>query len=373
MIVGVPKEVKAGETRVGLLPAFVAELCALGVQVWVEAGAGAGCGASDLDYVQAGAQLASSAAELHERAQLIVKVKEPQAQEWGLLGPQHLLFTYLHLAASQPLTQALLQRGSTCVAYETVRASDGSLPLLAPMSEVAGRLAVMAGAQDLQAPQGGKGLLLGGVPGVAAAQVLILGAGVVGSHAAAMAVGLGARVCVMDNQVGALRRLSTSFGAAVQTLYSTRASLQAALQDADLVIAGVLIPGAKAPKLINRAMLAAMKPLSVLVDVAIDQGGCAETSRPTTHAQPSYVEEGIIHRCVANLPAAVPLTATQALNQATLGHVLALALKGEDALREDPGLRAGLQVHAGRLTHAALALQMGLSSCTPEEALGVKA
>ncbi|SDO97028.1 alanine dehydrogenase [Pseudomonas jinjuensis] len=371
MRIGVPREIKVHEYRVGLTPNSVAELCGLGHQVWVQHNAGAAIGFSDDDYREAGARIARDAAEVFDAAELIVKVKEPQMDERARLRPEHTLFTYLHLAPDREQTDELIASGATCIAYETVTDAQGRLPLLAPMSEVAGRMSIQAGAHCLESAQGGRGVLLGGVPGVPPGRVCILGGGVVGSHALAMAVGLGAEVCVLDKSVDALRRLDTQFGNRIMTLYSTRAAVREQVLDADLVIGGVLIPGAAAPKLVSAEMVAQMKHGSVLVDVAIDQGGCAETSRPTTHADPTYVVDGVVHYCVANMPGAVARTSTLALNNATLPFVIALAGKGvRGALEADPHLRNGLNVAKGALTHAGVAEAHGLPWRRPEELLG---
>ncbi len=372
MRIGVPREIKAHEYRVGLTPASVREAVHLGHQVWVECGAGRGAGYSDSDYQRAGGHIAADASEVFSRAELIVKVKEPQAGERLLLGPQHTLFTYLHLAPDPLQAEELRAGGATCIAYETVTASDGSLPLLAPMSEVAGRLAPQMGAAALQRPNGGCGVLLGGVPGVEPGRVLILGGGVVGRNAALIACGMGAEVVVLDRNMAALRRVSELFGHRVRTCRSTREAIEQHLQWAHLVIGGVLIPGAAAPKLVTTADLALMPEGAVIVDVAIDQGGCFASSHPTTHAAPTYCQDGIVHYCVANMPGAVPRTSTQALNNVTLPFVLTLANKGvEAALREDVHFRNGLNVMAGHITSRAVAEALGLPWKTPEELLSV--
>jgi alanine dehydrogenase len=363
MRIGVPKEIKVHEYRVGLTPQSVAELCGLGHQVLMETGAGAGSGFSDAEYQAAGAQIAADAAQVFAESRLLIKVKEPQAQERAMLSAEHCLFTYLHLAPDRPQTADLLASGATCIAYETVTDRHGGLPLLAPMSQVAGRMAIQAGAHCLEKARGGRGVLLGGVPGVAAGKVVVLGAGVVGSHALAMAVGLGAHVCVLDRNIETLRQLDARYGNRITTLYSTRASLREQVLGADLVIGAVLIPGAAAPKLITTEMVSQMLPGSVLVDVAIDQGGCAETSRPTTHAEPTYLVDEVVHYCVANMPGAVARTSTQALNNATLPFIIALAEKGpRRAMEEDPHLLNGLNLAKGLLTNAPVAAAQGLIS-----------
>lgn len=371
MRVGVPREIKVQEFRVGLVPSAVRELVLQGHEVWVETGAGQGIGASDADYAAAGAVIAADAAQVFASAELIVKVKEPQANERRLLRDGQILFTYLHLAPDPEQTRDLMASGATCIAYETVTSPTGGLPLLAPMSEVAGRLSVMAGAQSLQRHQGGCGVLLGGVPGVAPAQVVILGGGVVGMHAASMAQGLGARVVVIDRSLEVLRRLWTQFGHAVQTAYATRDAIEQHCMQADLVIGGVLVPGAAAPKLVTRDLVRRMRPGSVIVDVAIDQGGCCETSHATTHDDPVFVVDGVVHYCVANMPGAVPRTSAHALGHATLPFVLALAAKGRQALREDPHLLRGLNVHRGQITHPGVAQALDLPLMDPLAALSV--
>jgi len=369
MQVGVPKEIKPDEYRVGLTPASVRELTIHGHQVVVERDVAAGIGISDDAYRAAGATVAGSAAEVFAASALIVKVKEPQPDEIAMLRDGQVLFTYLHLAADQVQTEGLLRSGATCVAYETVTDARGTLPLLAPMSEVAGRMAVQVGAHCLEKEQGGAGILLGGVPGVAAAKVVVLGGGVSGTNAARMAVGLEASVTIIDKSLPRLYDLDLQFGPRATTLFSTAEAIEHAVLGADLVIGAVLVPGGAAPKLVSRAMLRAMRPGSVLVDIAIDQGGCFETSRPTTHSHPTYVEEGVVHYCVTNMPGAVARTSTLALNNATLPFVLALAGKGwRQALADDVHLRHGLNVHAGKLTHEAVARDLGLRY-TPAEAV----
>jgi len=351
MRIGVPKEIKNHEYRVGLTPESTAELAQAGHTVLVETQAGLGIGADDSAYEAAGASIAVDAAAVFRDADLIVKVKEPQAVERKHLRPNQVLFTYLHLAPDLEQTRDLLDSGAIAIAYETVTDDAGGLPLLKPMSQVAGRMSIQAGATALQKAYGGRGVLLGGVPGVQPGKVTILGGGVVGFHAAENAAGLSADVTILDTNPVVLDRLATHFGGRVRVLYAHKAAVREALTGADLVIGAVLIPGAAAPKLITRAMLAGLKPGAVLVDVAIDQGGCFETSRPTTHAQPTYMVEAIVHYCVANMPGALARTATYALNNATLPHILRLANQGwRDALRSDPHLRAGLNVSAGRVT-----------------------
>ena len=361
MKIGVPKEIKIHEYRVGLVPAGVQELVRAGHQVQVETGAGSGIGFEDAHYRAAGATIAASAADIFGSSDLIVKVKEPQLSECKQLRAGQVLFTYLHLAADREQTVALLAAGVTAIAYETVTAPDGSLPLLTPMSEVAGRMSVQVGAHCLQKANGGFGVLLGGVPGVAPAKVVILGGGVSGTHAAEMAVGLRADVTVVDRSVKRLRELSGLFNNQLKTVYSTELAIAELVQAADLVIGAVLIAGAAAPKLVTAAMVSTMKAGAVLVDIAIDQGGCFETSRPTTHAEPTYVVGGVIHYCVTNMPGAVPRTSTVALTNATLPYVRALADRGwRQAIAADAGLAHGLNIHAGQVTHAAVARALGL-------------
>jgi alanine dehydrogenase len=361
MKIGVPKEIKVHEYRVGLVPAGVRELVDSGHQVHVQSGAGTGIGFDDSHYQAAGATISKKAEDVFAAADLIVKVKEPQLSECQMLRPPQTLFTYLHLAADREQAQALMSSGATAIAYETVTAPDGSLPLLTPMSEVAGRMAVQVGANCLQKANGGFGVLLGGVPGVAPANVVVLGGGVSGTHAVEMAVGLRADVTVVDRSVKRLRELSSIFGSQLKTVYSTAHAIEELVRDADLVIGAVLITGAAAPKLVTRAMVKTMKPGAVLVDIAIDQGGCFETSHPTTHAEPTYVLDGVIHYAVTNMPGAVPRTSTFALTNATLPYVKALADHGwRAAISKDPGLGHGLNVHAGQLTHAAVAAALGL-------------
>lgn len=368
MIVGVVREVKDSEFRVALTPDGTHELVASGHQVVVEAGAGVGSAFGDADYATAGARILRGPDPVWNAADLLLKVKEPVAQEYARLRRAQVLFTYLHLAASRPCTEALLASGTTAIAYETVRRPDGSLPLLAPMSEVAGRLAPQAGATALLRANGGRGVLLGGVPGVAPAEVVVLGAGVAGRNAVAMSVGLGARVTVLDIDVDKLRELDTLYAGRVRTIVSTRHALERAVMEADLVIGAVLVPGARAPKLVTDDMVARMKPGSVLVDVAIDQGGCFESSRPTTHSDPTYLVHGSVFYCVANMPGAVPHTSTQALTNATLPYVQRLADLGwRRAMAADPTLAAGLSVHAGTLTSREVAAALGLPLHDPAQ------
>jgi len=369
MRIGVPKEIKNHEYRVGLTPGAVREYVANGHEVIVETKCGNGIDASDETYVAAGAKIMPNAAEVFAKADMIVKVKEPQPSEWVQLREGQILYTYLHLAPDPAQTKGLMESGCTAVAYETVTDSKGTLPLLAPMSEVAGRLAIQASATALQKANGGRGILLGGVPGVASAKVVVIGGGVVGTHAARMAVGLGAEVAILDRSIPRLRELDELFQGRVRTRYSTVDSLEEEVFSADAVIGAVLIPGAAAPKLVTRAMLAHMKNGSVLCDVAIDQGGCFETSHATTHADPTYEIDGVVHYCVANMPGAVPLTSSHALNNATLPFGLALANKGLKALMDDPHLRNGLNVHKGTITNQAVAEALNLNMTDPSEAI----
>jgi len=360
MLVGVPTEIKNNEYRVGLTPASVHELVVQGHQVIVQQGAGSEIGLPDAQYVAAGASIVASAQEVFARATMVVKVKEPQAAECAMLRDDQILFTYLHLAPDPEQTAALVRSGAACIAYETVTGLGGGLPLLAPMSEVAGRMAIQAGAAHLEKSRGGMGLLLGGVPGVAAGHVVIIGAGVVGANALQMAVGTGARVTVLDKNVDRLRQLDLVYGNRIATLHSNAQALEEAVLSADLVIGGVLVPGAAAPKLVTRSMVSRMKKGAVIVDVAIDQGGCFETSHATTHADPTFIVDGVVHYCVANMPGAVARTSTFALNNATIGHVLALAGKGwQRALADDVHLRQGLNVCQGKVTFEAVARALG--------------
>lgn len=368
MLIGVPKEIKVREYRVGLTPTNVRELVAHGHQVVIQTGAGEGIGMNDDHYLAAGGDIAPSAEDVFARTEMIIKVKEPQPDEIARLRPGQILFTYLHLAPDPEQTAGLIKSGATCIAYETVESKSGGLPLLAPMSEVAGRMSVQAGAYFLEKAHGGHGVLLGGVPGVDPAKVVVLGGGVVGTHAVHIALGMGADVWVIDRNVEVLRRLWSQFGRPLNTVYSTRDAVERHCIEADLVIGGVLIPGAEAPKLITADLVRKMKPGSVIVDVCIDQGGCAETSRPTTHDDPTYVVDDVIHYCVANMPGGVPKTSTHALNNATLPFIAALADKGwKQALRDDPYLRAGLNVHDGKITHPAVAEGLGYDFVDPSD------
>jgi len=370
MKLGCPAEVKAQEYRVGLTPNAAREAVASGHTVLIQQGAGLGAGFEDADYVAAGARIVGSAPEVFAEADMIVKVKEPQPAERAMLREGQILFTYLHLAPDPEQTEELLASGATCIAYETVTDDRGGLPLLAPMSEVAGRLAPQMGAWTLQKANGGRGVLLGGVPGVGPARVVVIGGGTVGTHAARVAAGMGAEVTVLDRSLPRLRYLDDVFGGTFRNRYSTEGALTELLAEADMVIGAVLIPGAAAPKVVSRAMLGGMKHGAVLVDVAIDQGGCFETSRATTHDDPIYEVDGIQHYCVANMPGAVPRTSTIALGNATLPFVIALANKGwRAACAEDRHLLAGLNVHAGQLTNAAVGEALGREAITPEAAL----
>ncbi len=370
MLIGLPKEIKNNEFRVGLTPASVHELCQAGHEVQVEKSAGVGCGFEDADFKTAGASIIQSAAEIFKAAELIIKVKEPQAEERALLHQGQTLFTYLHLAPDIPQTKELLASGATCIAYETVTDSHGHLPLLAPMSEVAGRMSIQAGAHCLEKSQQGRGVLLGGVPGVEPATVLVIGAGVVGSNATQMAVGLGANVVVLDKSLDALRHLDSLYGNRIKTLFSTKHTLADQLRLADLVIGAVLVPGAEAPKLVARKQLKTMKRGAVIVDVAIDQGGCVETSHPTTHAEPTFVVDNVVHYCVANMPGALSRTSTQALNNATLPYILELANKGiKAALSENSDLLQGLSIMRNQLTCSTVGLAQRRRAILPEEAL----
>ena len=369
MRVGCPKEIKNHEYRVGLTPGSVREYVAHVHEVLVETGAGAGIGADDNAYRAAGATIAKTAADVFAKSDMIVKVKEPQPNEWVQLHDGQILYTYLHLAPDPEQTKGLLASGVTAVAYETVTDDRGGLPLLAPMSEVAGRLSIQAGATALQKANGGRGVLLGGVPGVLPGKVTVLGGGVVGLHAAKMAASLGADVTIIDRSIPRLRQLDDIFGGRLHTRYSTVEALEEECFSADIVVGAVLIPGAAAPKLVTREMLSGMKKGSVLVDVAIDQGGCFETSHATTHADPTYEVDGVIHYCVANMPGAVPVTSAHALNNATLHHGLQLADKGLKALVDDHHLRNGLNVHKGKITNRAVAEALGYEMVEPKAVL----
>ena len=361
MRIGVPREIKVHEYRVGMVPAGVRELTMSGHEVIVESGAGKGIGVDDAHYEACGARVVGTAEQVFAGSDMIVKVKEPQAPEYRMLRPGQVLFTYLHLAADREQTLGLMKSGATPIAYETVTGRNNSLPLLTPMSEVAGRMSIQVGANCLQKAEGGFGVLLGGVPGVQPAKVVILGGGVAGTHAAEMAVGLRADVTVVDRSVDRLRELSSIFGSSLRTAYSTAETIERLVLDADLVVGAVLLVGAAAPKLVTRAMIKRMKQGAVLVDIAIDQGGCFETSHPTTHADPTFLVDGVIHYCVANMPGAVPRTSTFALTNATLPYVRALADHGwETALRNDAGLAAGLNVNNGKVIHQAVAAALGL-------------
>lgn len=370
MRVGVPKEIKRHEYRVGLIPTSVRELTARGHEVFVERNAGLGIGCTDADYQAVGATILDTAEDVFKQAELIVKVKEPQPIECKMLREGQILFTYLHLAPDPEQAKGLLESGCIAIAYETVTGPDGDLPLLTPMSQVAGRLSVQVGAHSLEKPQGGSGLLLGGVPGVPYGNIVVIGGGVVGTNAIRMAIGKKANVTVLERSLKRLQMLNLRFGSRLNTIFSTDAAIEEYVEDADLVIGAVLVAGRAAPKILKRDMLKKMRPGSVLVDVSIDQGGCFETSRPTTHDEPTYVEDGIVHYCVANMPGAVPRTAAFALNNATLPYVLAIAEKGyQQALQDDPYLREGLNVCKGKITHAAVAEDLNHQYTLPEEIL----
>ncbi|NGY04171.1 alanine dehydrogenase [Solimonas terrae] len=370
MRIGTPREIKNHEYRVGLTPAGVRELCAHGHEVFIEAGAGLGIGIADEAYVRVGATILPTAAEVFATAEMIIKVKEPQPAECAMLRPHHVLFTYLHLAPDPAQTKALVDSGCVAIAYETVTDARGGLPLLAPMSEVAGRMSIQAGAHAMEKAQGGNGVLLGGVPGVPAAEVVVIGGGVVGYNAARIAVGMGARVTILDRSLARLNWLDTTFDGRLTTLYSTVDAVETSIARADLVIGAVLVPGAAAPKLVTREMLGLMAKGTVIVDVAIDQGGCFATSKPTTHQEPTYLVDGIVHYCVANMPGGVAHSSTFALSNATMPFALALADKGyRKALLDDPHLREGLNVHHGRITYKAVADVLGYDYLPPQEAL----
>ena len=370
MLVGVPKEIKDNEFRAGMVPTSVVELVHHGHEVMVQSGLGTGIGVTDADYSRAGATVVKSAAEIFASAELVVKVKEPQPAEIAMLRKDQVLFTYLHLAPDLAQTQGLMKSGVTAIAYETVHTPDGVLPLLAPMSEVAGRLAVQAGASCLEKDNGGAGILLGGVPGVDSAHVLIIGGGIVGENAAYIAKGMGAQVTILDNSVPRLRELDNNFAGRVHCVFSNKASIEKYALEADLVIGAVLVAGAAAPKLLTKSIISGMKPGSVVVDVAIDQGGCFETSRPTTHSDPTFVVDGVVHYCVANMPGVVPRTSSFGLNNAMLPYVLRLADEGwKQALAADEGFMAGLNVHAGHVCCEAVARAHDLSYTEPTQFL----
>jgi alanine dehydrogenase len=373
MLIGSPKEIKANEHRIGLTPAGVRELVHHGHQVMIQSGGALTIGFADEHYQQAGAEIVETPEEIFERAELIIKVKEPQPGECAMLSPGQVLFTYLHLAPDPDQTRRLIESGSTCIAYETVTSEGHGLPLLAPMSEVAGRMAIQAGAYNLELTQGGDGILLGGVPGVEPAKVLVIGGGVVGINAARMAFGLGADVTLLDRSIERLTELEMLFGGRMKTVFSTADAIERYALEADLVIGAVLIPGAAAPKLISRELVKRMKKGAVMVDVAIDQGGCFETSKPTTHQEPTYIVDDVVHYCVANMPGGVARTSTIALTNATLPYALALADKGAlSALQDDSHLRNGLNIHAGMVTYRAVAEALGYEYVEALEALGRK-
>ncbi|EGR3961552.1 alanine dehydrogenase [Vibrio cholerae] len=372
MIIGVPKEIKNHEYRVGMIPASVRELVSHGHQVYVETNAGSGIGFSDDDYIAVGASILPTAADVFAKAEMIVKVKEPQAIERAMLKEGQILFTYLHLAPDFPQTEELIKSKAVCIAYETVTDNMGRLPLLAPMSEVAGRMSIQAGAQTLEKSRGGSGLLLGGVPGVAPAKVVVLGGGVVGANAARMAIGLRADVTILDRNIDTLRKLDEEFQGRANVVYSTADAIEKYVLEADLVIGAVLIPGAAAPKLVTQQHIKRMKPGSAVVDVAIDQGGCFETSHPTTHAEPTYIVDDVVHYCVANMPGAVARTSTFALNNATLPYIVKLANKGyQKALLEDAGFLKGLNVIHGKVTYKEVAENFGLDYIDPAKAIAM--
>lgn len=361
MVIGIPKEIKDHEYRVSLTPDGAATLCRNGHEVWVEASAGAGSGFHDDEYRRAGAAIAGSKAEVFEKAELILKVKEPMLSECALFRSGHILFTYLHLAAVPDVTRELLDRKITAIAYETTEAKDGSLPMLKPMSEIAGRMSIQIGARYLEKTQGGRGVLLGGVPGVEPGRVVVLGAGVVGASAVRMAVGLGAQVTVINLDIERLRVLDDQYHGRIVTLAASSTAIEEAVRSADLVIGAVLVPGAKAPKLVSHSMVSRMKSGSVVVDVSVDQGGCVETTRPTTHSDPVYLVDGVIHYCVANMPGIVPRSSTYALTNATMPYLIRLASEGVDrAMRSDPGLAKGINLKEGKVTHDGVAESHGL-------------
>ena len=370
MLIGVPKEIKNKEFRVGMTPSSVREVVAVGHQVIVESECGSGIGADDDLYRAAGAEVVDTAAEVFAKAKMVVKVKEPQPVERAMLREGQVLFTYLHLAPDPVQAKELVESGATCIAYETVTGSRGGLPLLVPMSEVAGRMSVQAGAHHLEKAQGGRGVLLGQVPGVDRARVVIIGGGTVGRHAADVAIGMGAEVCIIDNNIHTLNSLWSQFGSRINTVFSTRDAIEKHCHDADLVVGGVLIPGASAPKLIDRQIVKTMNPGSVIVDVAIDQGGCAETSHPTTYDDPVFIDEQVIHYCVANMPGGVPRSSTYALNHSTLPYIQQIAKVGwKQAISSDPHLANGLNVHAGKVTCRPVAEELGYKYVAPTEAI----
>jgi len=371
--IGIPKEIKVDEYRVAITPAGVREMAVHGHEVLIEAGAGLGSAIADAELEAQGARIVADAETVFGEAEMVLKVKEPQSAEVEMLRPGQLLFTYLHLAPDPELTRGLCGSGATCVAYETVEDTRGRLPLLAPMSEIAGKIAAQAGAFMLEKPLGGRGILLGGVPGVAAANVIVIGGGVVGMNASFVAIGMGADVFVFDKSVDRLRELDVDFAGGCSTVYSTTLAIEEMLPRADLVIGAVLVHGARAPYVVRREQLALMKPGAVLVDVAIDQGGCFETSHPTTHQDPTFEVDGIAHYCVANMPGAVPITSTHALTNATLPYAIALADEGvAGAIRRDPGLRPGVNVAAGAVTHPAVAEGVGMPCVPVEDALNLQ-
>ena len=371
MLIGVPREIKNHEYRIGLTPAGVRELVHDGHQVMVEQDGGTAIGFEDSQYREAGAEIVAGAEEIFQRAELLIKVKEPQPREYARLREGQVLFTYLHLAPDPEQARGLLASGATCIAYETVTGPNNGLPLLAPMSEVAGRMAIQAGAHNLEKAQGGNGVLLGGVPGVEPAKVLVIGGGVVGTNAARMAMGMGADVTLLDRDLRRLKELDMVFGGRLKTVYSTKEAVERYALEADLVVGAVLIPGAAAPRLISRDLVRRMKRGAVMVDVAIDQGGCFETSRPTTHQDPTFVVDGVVHYCVANMPGGVARTSTIALTNATLPYAVQLARKGVvQALKDDEHLRNGLNVHAGQVTHRAVAEALGYEYVEAMSALG---
>ena len=372
MNIGVPKEIKVKEFRVGLTPSSVRELVQLGHTVWVETTAGEGIGFNDASYIEAGAKIAKNAKEVFAKAKLIIKVKEPQISECKLLNDSHILFTYLHLAPDPAQTKGLLESGCTAIAYETITDKNGKLPLLHPMSAVAGRMSIQVGAQCLEKHNGGRGILLGGVAGVSSANVLIIGGGVVGANAAKMGVGTGAHVTILDKSVERLEELDIQFAGALDTQFASTTNLENCLQHADLLVGAILTPGDAAQKIIQPHHLQVMKPGSVLVDVSIDQGGCVATSKPTTHDNPSFIVDDIVHYCVANMPGAVPRTSTIALNNSTLPYIIQLASGGIKVVRDNPGFLAGINIDHGRVTHNAVAKSLGYDYCPALDALATR-